>query len=107
MAPGRLSKPVTLARRGAARLAGAVKALANVDPMTAATFALGFVAGEGENQDECQHCPQETTHGVVWNAKIHYESIGGQSCGYCRARVFMTGGRPGCQVGACSICLST
>ena len=90
----------------------AVKALGDVDPMTAATFALGFVAEQGqtETQDECAHCPQETAHGLAWAANVHYMSIGGQcgqSCGCCRADVYKSGLDEDAKWGACSICLST
>ena len=86
--------------------------LGDVDPMTAATFALGFVAEQGqtETHDECAHCPQETTHGLAWTANVHYMSIGGQcgqSCGCCRADVYKSGLDEDAKWGACSICLST
>ena len=90
----------------------AVKALGDVDPMTAAAFALGFVAGHGQidNTDECPHFPQEKTHGLAWTANVHYMSIGGQcgqSCGCCRADVYKSGRDDDAKWGACSICLST
>ena len=58
------TKPVDKATRVKHGVYDAVKALGDVDPMTDAAFALGFVTAQGqtENQDECAHCPQGTTH---------------------------------------------
>jgi hypothetical protein len=105
-------KPVAKGPRvqhGASVALDAVKTLGDVDHMTVAAFALGSVPKE-ENQDECQHFPHETTHGLAWNANVHYMSIGGQcgqSCGCCRADVYKSGQDEDAKWGACSICLST
>ena len=99
--------------RGKRAVYPTVKELGDVDPMAdaAAAFALGIVEqGQTENQDECAHCPQETTHGLAWSANVHYMSIGGQcgqSCGCCRADVYKSGMDEDAKWGACSICLSS
>ena len=79
-----------------------VEAEGPVDPMT---VAAGLVDGE-----EGEHFPEETTHGLGWNANAHYMSIGGQcgqSCVCCRADVYKSGLDEDAKWGACSICLST